>query len=123
MKAVQSGMVHPDGILIATPPNKHLKYIRWGVERGIPVFVEKPMVLQEEIPELVSLYETHPDLIFSIEHALERAAVLKALQYATPEFLGQIEEVRGKLLEMQANQGWVLDPAISGGGQAMDTMV
>ncbi|MDD5671944.1 MAG: Gfo/Idh/MocA family oxidoreductase, partial [Candidatus Omnitrophica bacterium] len=124
-QAVERGEIKPDAILIATWPNTHLDYIRWAVERGIAAFVEKPLVTPDQIDELIALYERYPDLIFSIDHVIERGAMMEALNMneRLPELLGDLAGVEGRLYEEKSNAAWIVDSEISGGGQAMDTMV
>ncbi|SRR6266508_959922 len=33
----------PDAVVVANPPTAHLATARWGLERGLPVLVEKPL--------------------------------------------------------------------------------
>lgn len=71
-----------DACLICTPPDSHLSYLQQAIDRGVPVFVEKPLsdslvgvseVLQESkdkgIPIQVGYnLRFHPSLVWVKEH-------------------------------------------------------
>jgi predicted dehydrogenase len=61
--------VHPDLLVIATPPSAHLDEISAAVTRGIHVLCEKPVGLRvTDVQMLRSLVSGHPDVVVATVH-------------------------------------------------------
>ncbi|MFT4176293.1 MAG: Gfo/Idh/MocA family oxidoreductase [Luteolibacter sp.] len=60
----------PDAIAIATPPHTHYPIAMAAMERGIDVFVEKPMTLDVTEAECMKAYADTHDRILMVGHLL-----------------------------------------------------
>ncbi|MBU1112301.1 MAG: 4-alpha-glucanotransferase, partial [Candidatus Omnitrophica bacterium] len=115
----------PDAVLVLTWPDSHLEFVRWAVEHKIPVFVEKPIVLPEQLKEIKSLAELGSS-IYALDYGFDNPAVLEAARFISQGGLGKLLEVRGSLMsagEIVPGRQWHLDRRINGGGSGMDIMV
>jgi predicted dehydrogenase len=52
-----------DGLLVASPPSGHLTAWRAATAAGLPVFVEKPLLLAHEVPLIVAGDERAPVMV------------------------------------------------------------
>ncbi|HEX7411704.1 MAG TPA: Gfo/Idh/MocA family oxidoreductase [Bacteroidales bacterium] len=118
-----------NAVYIATPPAMHAEYAIKAMRAGKPVYVEKPMALNESEcremlrvsgetgqPLFVAYYRRALPYFIKIKELIDHAAIgdvrnviLKFYMPAKPE----------ELLSTAQN-GWRVDPAISGGGHFHD---
>lgn len=54
-----------DAVLIASPPSTHLEIWREANELGVPVFMEKPFILRDEIAHIEELRAASPRLMIN----------------------------------------------------------
>jgi predicted dehydrogenase len=118
-----------NAIYVATPPNTHAKYAIKAMRAGKPVYVEKPMAIDEmACREMLSVSNSTgvPIYVAYYRRALPYFEKIRELIE-----MGRIGEVR--LVNMQLHMpikpeeidpkkdaGWRVDPSISGGGHFHD---
>ena len=117
-----------DGVITAVPTKYHLKYAQTWVRRNIPVWMEKPITMVDEIPGLKRLNTQHPGKIFAVDFFMDSDALMSVLK--DKDILGgigKIKRIDGRCVETwgveREPRKWLLDPAISGGGLMIDTAV
>lgn len=116
-----------DAVYVATPPSSHRHYTEAAAAAGKPVYVEKPMALDEaECDAMVEACERAGVPLFV---AYYRRALPRFEQVRTWLGEGAIGEplavevmlARTPSAEERAGRGgWRVDPAIAGGGYLMD---
>jgi len=113
---------------ICSPPAMHAGLIRAGLERGVHVLCEKPLVLsREELDPLAGLARAK-GLALATVHNWRNAPILAAAQDAIERgVLGEVRSCRWETLRQKpaaaASAGevnWRVDPAVAGGGVLMD---
>ncbi|MDD4183006.1 MAG: 4-alpha-glucanotransferase, partial [Candidatus Omnitrophica bacterium] len=113
-----------DGLLVLTWPNSHFDFIERAAQDNIPVFVEKPIVLPQDLSRTHSLAKNKNN-IFAIDYFFDSPAILEAAQFINQGHLGKIKKIEGALLwnyPVEHGRGWLLERRKSGGGYAMDLM-
>ncbi|MDD4295145.1 MAG: 4-alpha-glucanotransferase, partial [Candidatus Omnitrophica bacterium] len=111
-----------DGILILTWPNTHFDITMWAASHGIPVFVEKPVVLPQHLKDLEFLYSAWP-YIFVIDHFMDNPAIIDAEDFISSGNLGRIERVHGTFLgrwPVSVDRSFLVRSELNGGGIGMD---
>jgi predicted dehydrogenase len=116
-----------DAVYIATPPSSHMEYTLRCAKAGKPVYVEKPMALNEaeciamlqaceeaKVPLFVAYYRRALPRFIQIKHWVENGAIgeirhVNVIHYSPPA----PDELAGK-------SSWRVQPDISGGGKFMD---
>jgi predicted dehydrogenase len=109
---------------VATPPLYHEEYTIAALSVGKPVYVEKPMALQEEACERMEQASSKYNTKLSVAHYRRALPLFMKIREAIgQEAVGKIRFVNVQLWQpaqsnMIANSSvnWRLDPSISGGG-------
>jgi predicted dehydrogenase len=115
-----------DAVYVATPPDAHRDYVLRVAAAGKPAYVEKPMARSAaECEEMVSACEQAGVRLFVAYYrrAMPRFVTVKGLLDG-----GRIGEPRTVTIRSQrpggadgnADPGWRVDPAVSGGGYFVD---
>jgi predicted dehydrogenase len=112
-----------DAVYIATPPDSHREYALRVAKAGKHVYVEKPMARTAlECADMISACEKAGVGLFVAYYrrAMPRFGTVRELLDS-----GRIGEIRSVTIRnerpaAQADQGWRVDPAISGGGHFVD---
>ena len=121
--------IEVNAVYIATPPAMHAEYAIRAMKAGKPVYVEKPMALNEaECREMLRVSEEtgQPLFVAYYRRALPYFVKIKELVDK-----GTIGKVRSVILKFHmpakpeelipfAENGWRVNPAISGGGHFHD---
>jgi predicted dehydrogenase len=115
-----------DAIYVATPPDSHRDYVLRVAQAGKPVYVEKPMARSAvECDEMISACETAGVGLFVAYYrrAMPRFAMVKEL--LSSGRIGELRSVtirneRPGVVDGAAEEGWRVDPRISGGGYLVD---
>src|ERR1035437_813338 len=118
-----------NAVYIATPPNSHAEYAIRVMRAGKPVYVEKPMAMNEaECREMIKVSKEtgQPLFVAYYRRALPYFVKIKALIDA--KVIGDVRLVNLKLhnplkpeeLHPEQQFGWRIDPLISGGGHFHD---
>lgn len=108
-----------NAIYIATPPYAHLDYAERALKRGKMVYVEKPMVMnQEEAKALVELVEQYNGKLVVAHYRREMPYFLKIKELLQSKIIGESKMVRlvTTKKKMTDQETWRTDPTISGGG-------
>lgn len=111
-----------DGVVIATPTALHAAQVRAVLERGLPVFCQKPLGRDaRECAELVALAR-QSDLRLGVDMSYRRAAAVECALAAFRE--GHIGEPHFVELVFHNAYGpdkaWVRDVRLAGGGALID---
>ena len=114
-----------DAVYVATPPDSHREYVVRVARARKPVYVEKPMARTAlECEQMISACDEAGVGLFVAYYrrALPRFATVKELLGS-----GRIGELRSVSIRNErpaslgeANEGWRVDPEISGGGHFVD---
>ena len=111
-----------DAVYVATPPDSHRDYAVRVAQAGKPVYVEKPMArTAAECEEMISACDDAGVGLFVAYYrrAMPRFATVKQLLTS-----GRIGELRSVTVRHErpgaTDQGWRVDPLISGGGHFVD---
>jgi predicted dehydrogenase len=117
-----------NAVYVATPPGSHARYAIQALRAGKPVYLEKPMALNEReavriegvartqnVKLSVAHYRRQQPLFLKIKNLLQEKAIGEArlvnLQLFQPHPSGLIA---------QTEENWRLNPALSGGGLFYD---
>jgi predicted dehydrogenase len=109
-----------DGVVVATPSALHAEQALAALERGLAVFVQKPVGrTAEEVERVVEAARAH-DLLLGVDLSYRHAEAFRAARAAVRE----IGEVFAAELVFHNAYGpdkpWFRDPALAGGGCVID---
>ncbi|KPL59224.1 Gfo/Idh/MocA family protein [Rossellomorea vietnamensis] len=114
--------VELDAVMICTPNSTHIPIAMKCAEKGISVFMEKPIGMgTEEVKAYLQLAEERNVMtMVGMTHRFRRdVQILKA--YADKGVFGNLYYVKAKLFRRRGTpKGWFTDKALSGGGAMMD---
>lgn len=116
-----------DAVYIATPPDSHAYYAIRAMEKGKPVYVEKPMALDEAacmemvrtseragVPLFVAYYRRKMDYFRKVKEIVESGKIGKVIQ-------ANIRLMRPPLkTDAMTEKSWRVNPEKSGGGYFVD---
>jgi len=114
-----------NAIYIATPPSSHEAYTIAAIDAGKPVYVEKPMTLNEAAAIRMARYAAAKNVPLSVAHYRRAQPLFKKVkQLLESNAIGEIRCVRLDYFKLPLtndelqlpNVAWRVDPAISGGG-------
>ncbi len=117
-----------NAIYIATPPGSHAYYTKMAAERGLPIYVEKPMAInvqecremleiceQNQVPLHVAYYRRTLPNFLKIKELIDdgkigspRVVHIKLIQTAIPAVVADLEH------------NWRVKPEVAGGGYFYD---
>lgn len=108
-----------NAIYIATPPGSHETYALAAIERGFPVYIEKPVGVDVASARRIAEAVSTSGAKVSIAHYRRRLPAFTFVKQLLEE--GRIGQVHSADLRLwktspKENAGWRLDPALSGGG-------
>lgn len=111
-----------DTVMISSPHSTHYAQVRYGLERGLHVLVEKPLTTgSRQARALVDLAKKKKRLLvvsyqrnFYPPHVYARELVQQGA-------LGKINGVVAYVTQRWGGKGWRMVPELSGGGMFMDT--
>jgi predicted dehydrogenase len=118
-----------NAVYIATPPGSHARYAIRAMRAGKPVYVEKPMALNEaECRDMIAASQTNGQPIFVAYYRRALPFYEKIRSLLEMEAIGAVRLVNLQLhLPLReeeqgpnARPGWRVNPAISGGGHFHD---
>jgi predicted dehydrogenase len=113
-----------NAIYIATPPASHQQYALAALERGLPVYLEKPMALDAESASVIASVAESKGIKFAMAHyrrALPSFSFIKTL--LDQQSIGTVRMVQLQLWKeatTEKEHNWRLQPALSGGGHFHD---
>jgi predicted dehydrogenase len=109
-----------DGVVIATPSAQHAEQAIAALERGLPVFVQKPVGRTAAEVHAVVDAAREADLLLGVDLSYRHAAAFRAARDAVAE----IGEVFAAELTFHNAYGpdkpWFRDPQLAGGGCVID---
>jgi predicted dehydrogenase len=118
-----------NAIYIATPPNTHAEYAIRVMRAGKPVYVEKPMAMnEEECKEMIKVSKETGQPLFVAYYRRALPYFVKIKELIDAKVIGDVRLVNLKLhnplkpeeLHPEQQFGWRVDPLISGGGHFHD---
>jgi predicted dehydrogenase len=112
-----------DAVYVATPPDSHREYVLRVAQEGKPVYVEKPMARTAvECEDMISACDAAGVGLFVAYYrrAMPRFVTVKGLLDSGR--IGQLRtvNVRNERPAPVGEEGWRVDPEISGGGHFVD---
>ncbi len=118
----------PDFVDICTPPSSHAPLIREGLERGLHVLCEKPLVGSLEDLRALAQLAAGTDRVLHTVHNWHHAPIVRHTRALVADgAIGQVTGATWQTLRTQpaavADGGagnWRVDPAIAGGGVLTD---
>ncbi len=114
-----------NAIYIATPPSSHEEYTIAAIDAGKPVYVEKPMTLNQDAAVRMFRYAAEKNVQLSVAHYRRAQPLFKKVkQLLDSNAIGVIRCVRLDYFKVPLSNdelqlpkvAWRVDPAISGGG-------
>ena len=116
-----------DAVYVATPPGTHALYAIKALEAGKPVYVEKPMALNEEecrqmvdaslrtgVPLFVAYYRRKMDYFMRIKEIIDKGKIGDVTMANIRLFRAPLPE------DLQEEKPWRLNPKDAGGGYFVD---
>jgi predicted dehydrogenase len=114
-----------DAVIICTPHTMHFEHAMTALEKGLHVFLEKPMVTCSEHAYKLAAKAEETGKIVTVGYNTSATPVFSYLRCIINEGrLGKLELVNGYICQnwLEGTRGgWRQDPALSGGGQAYDS--
>ncbi|QEH77702.1 Gfo/Idh/MocA family oxidoreductase [Sphingomonas sp. C8-2] len=112
----------PDGVVIATPSALHARQAIAALDRGVPVFCQKPLGRDAREVEAVLAAARRADRCIGVDLSYRFTAAMQAIKALLDA--GELGSVYGVDLVFHNAYGpdkpWFYDPAQSGGGCLMD---
>ncbi len=114
-----------NAIYIATPPSSHEEYALAAMNAGKPVYVEKPMALNEDAAVRMAHYAKEKNVKLVVAHYRREWPMFKKIkELLHDKMIGEVREVKlefnrpplGKDELAVEKTAWRVNPAISGGG-------
>lgn len=118
-----------NAVYVATPPSTHAEYAIKVMRSGKPVYVEKPMAMNEaECREMIKVSKETGQPLFVAYYRRALPYFLKIKELIDSKAIGDVRIVNLKLhnplkveeLDPEQQVGWRVDPSISGGGHFHD---
>ena len=118
-----------NAIYVATPPSTHAEYAIRVMRAGKPVYVEKPMAMNEaECREMIKVSKETGQFLFVAYYRRSLPYFVKIKELIDSKVIGDVRMVNLKLynplkseeLNPDLQVGWRVDPTISGGGHFHD---
>lgn len=121
---------HPDvnAFYIATPPGSHKDLTIRCSERGLPIYVEKPMALNhEECIAMLEACQKNKAPLYVAYYRRKLPSFLKVRSLVAENAIGDIRAVEVHVIKTAENdiiansdENWRVNPDISGGGYFVD---
>lgn len=114
-----------DAIYICTPPKYHYLYLKIILKYKIPVYVEKPFVLNiNEAKTIVNEYKKNNVPLFVAHYKRLTPKIKKLKKLLEKNKIGNLKYIKG-IFNRQFNEAllinnWIYDKKISGGGRFFD---
>lgn len=113
-----------NAIYVATPPSSHLQYTLAALERGKPVYVEKPMAMNVSEAREMTAFAKSKNVKLSVAHYRRQLPLFKKVKsLIDANLIGEVRFIDLKLLQSSTagliantEENWRVDPQISGGG-------
>jgi predicted dehydrogenase len=110
-----------DAVYVATPPSSHMEYVLKAAKAGKPVYVEKPMAMNEaECRAMVDACEAANVPLFVAYYRRKQPRFLKVKQFIDGGAIGDVRTVTTVQFapppRANASESWRLRPDVGGGG-------
>jgi predicted dehydrogenase len=109
-----------DGVVIATPSALHAEQAIAALERGLPVFVQKPLARTADEARAVVEAARTADVLLGVDLSYRHVEAFRAARAVLPE-LGEIFAAELTFHNAYGpDKAWFRDPSLSGGGCVID---
>jgi predicted dehydrogenase len=109
-----------DGVVIATPSALHAEHAIAALERGLPVFVQKPLARTADEARAVVEAARAADVLLGVDLSYRHVEAFRAARAVLPE-LGEIFAAELTFHNAYGpDKAWFRDPSLSGGGCVID---
>ncbi len=119
-----------DGVITAVPTKYHLGILSEWASKGVPVWIEKPIALIDEVERVRELAGRYANNVFGVDFFMDGDTLMWALQNEHIwEEIGELQLIEGRCVESWGLENepraytWLMNPELSGGGLAIDTLV
>ena len=117
-----------NAIYIATPPSSHLDYAIAALQKGYPVYVEKPVTLNAaEAQQLADAVKEYDGKLVVAHYRRRLPMFLKVKELLAQQAIGDVRTVQMRLwqsrkpaLVTKGSPNWRTQPELSGGGYFHD---
>ena len=114
-----------DALYICTPPKSHYTYLKTLAKYNLPIYVEKPFVLnKKEAEDIVKLYKKNNIPLFVAHYKRLTPKIKKLKSLLEKQKIGKIISIKGifnrKFNNNLLKNSWIYNKDISGGGRFFD---
>jgi len=117
-----------NAVYIATPPSSHLFYVQEALQKGLNVYVEKPVTVSAaESKQMLEAVKTSGGKLVVAHYRRAVPLFLKIKDLIDLKVIGEIRTIQIRMWQSQKPQliakterNWRVDPAVSGGGYFHD---
>jgi len=117
-----------NAIYVATPPSSHLDYALAALQKGYPVYVEKPVTMNaEQAQQLADAVQQHNGKLIVAHYRRRLPMFLKVKELLEQQAIGDVRTVQLRLwqsrkpaLVTKGAPNWRTQPNVSGGGYFHD---
>ncbi len=117
-----------NAIYIATPPSSHLEYAIAAMQKGLPVYVEKPVTINaEQAQQMADAVQQYNGKLVVAHYRRRLPMFLKVKELLQQNVIGTVRTVQMRLwqsrkpaLVTKDARNWRIKPDISGGGYFHD---
>jgi predicted dehydrogenase len=117
-----------NAVYIATPPSSHLYYVQQALQKGLNVYVEKPVTVNAaESKQMLDAVKTSNGKLVVAHYRRAVPLFLKIKDLIDLKVIGEIRTIQIRMWQSQKPQliaqtttNWRIDPAVSGGGYFHD---
>lgn len=128
--SINGGGLPIHGVITAVPTAEHFNITKTWAPHGVFVWIEKPIVMMEQVEELRSFSSEHP-FLFPSDFMLDSDAMIWFLEHQEEllKRIGKVTAIHTRLIESWpidrelSQRVWLLTPKISGGGLGFDLSV
>lgn len=117
-----------NAVYIATPPSSHLEYAIAALQKGLPVYVEKPVTINaEQAQQMADAVQQYNGKLVVAHYRRRLPMFLKVKELLQQNVIGTVRTVQMRLwqsrkpaLVTKDAPNWRIQPDISGGGYFHD---
>ncbi|MBX4216255.1 Gfo/Idh/MocA family oxidoreductase, partial [Candidatus Parcubacteria bacterium] len=116
-----------DALVIATPSASHVPIALLGLDRGLDLFIEKPLSNDLASAKALQARAAKEGIVSMVGYCLRYVPTFeKAREAVRSGRIGEVREITGEMYiadVLSPQKGWRYNPAVSGGGVIIDFTV